>query len=99
MLLGRGVCSEAYSEGRFSWVRVEASARHGHNTQKCQCTGEIQVLDCVWRVQIQALIGHDENYQIAVDKVASLTEVRPAVLSAVFQERILQQHLIELHVF
>jgi hypothetical protein len=50
-------------------------------------------------VQIQALTGHDENYQIAVDKVASLTEVRPAVLSAVFQERILQQHLIELHVF
>ena len=44
-------------------------------------------------------MGHDENYQIAVDKVASLTEVGPGVLSAVFQERILQRHLIERHVF
>jgi hypothetical protein len=44
-------------------------------------------------------MGHDENYQIAVDKVASLTEVRPAVLSAVLKGRIVQQYLIERHVF
>jgi hypothetical protein len=50
-----------------------------------------------WNAQIQALTGHDDNYQIAVDKVASLTEVRPAVLLLFL--RILLQHRVQMHVW